>query len=549
MGIRLNDQQKQFVDSDSKYICCVAGAGSGKTASLIQRVGRLIKDNRCKGSNILVLTFTNAAAFEMKDRFGKQFKEFVADSPEFRTFHAFCFSLLCKDMWIRNKLGYTGVPEIITPEKLKALETKCKLMTSCKLTDKELHNPDNLDPNKKFMYEVFNKCLRKEARKQNVITFDMLCNDVCRLFESDDPVVQKYKDQYKYIIIDEFQDTDTNQWRFVKSFKDSNIAVVGDCLQTLYRFRGCTPEILMGLTVDPQWETIKLFENYRSTNQIVDYANNMSKFADDSYRIEMHGQRAGCEVVTDWIISDNRYQPVDSELLDRILLDISGLEGSVAILCRTNREVTCIVESLKENEIDVSTGKTNEEAAQLFTAARDNEYLINWLTSYFNAELYANWIRTVKINNCEDDLGLQIKLFKEFVKKAPQVAAYLARIYKIRQIVKSGLQPENQISNIINDNAKQLLTVLKLRDKSISRHDFESMTDVVKYVDELIAKNSESDIYVGTIHSSKGLEYDNVILVNVDGYTFNLKDEDNKYCFYVGITRARNKLKVYMVDR
>lgn len=201
MEIRLNDQQKQFVNSDSKYICCVAGAGSGKTASLIQRVGRLIKDNRCKGSNILVLTFTNAAAFEMKDRFGKQFKEFVADSPEFRTFHAFCFSLLCKDMWIRNKLGYTSVPEIITPEKLKALETRCKLMTSCKLTDKELQNPDNLDLNKKFMYEVFSKCLRKETRKQNVITFDMLCNDVCGFFESDDPVVQKYKDQYKYILV------------------------------------------------------------------------------------------------------------------------------------------------------------------------------------------------------------------------------------------------------------------------------------------------------------------------------------------------------------
>ena len=91
--------------------------------------------------------------------------------------------------------------------------------------------------------------------------------------------------------------------------------------------------------------------------------------------------------------------------------------------------------------------------------------------------------------------------------------------------------------------------MLKLRDRSRSKYEFESMADVVKYVDELIAEASESDIYVGTIHSSKGLEYDNVILVNVDGYTFNLKDEDNKYCFYVGITRARNKLKVYRVDR
>lgn len=549
MEIKLNDQQKQFVNSDSKYICCVAGAGSGKTASLIQRVGRLIKDNKCRGNNILVLTFTNAAAFEMKDRFGKQFKEFVIDSPEFRTFHAFCYSLICKDMWIRNKLGYTNVPEIITPEKLKALETKCKMMTSCKLTDKALRYPKSLDPNKKFMYEVFTKCLKKEARKQNVITFDMLCDDVCGLFESDDPIVHKYKSQYKYIMIDEFQDTDMKQWRFAKSFKDSNIAVVGDCLQTLYRFRGCTPEILMGLTTDPEWETIKLFENYRSTNQIVEYANKMSKFANDSYRIEMHAQRGGFEVITDWIVSDNRYQPVDSELLDRILLDLNSLNGSTAILCRTNREVNCIVGFLKENEIDVSTGKTNEEAAQLFNAARDNEYLINRLTSYFNAELYANWIRTVKINNCEDDLMLQIKLFKEFVKQAPQVASYLTRIYKIRQVVRSALQSENQRSDVINDQAKQLLSILKIRDKSESKYDFESMTDVVKYVDELIAKASESDIYVGTIHSSKGLEYDNVILVNVDGYTFNLKDEDNKYCFYVGITRARNRLKVYIVER
>lgn len=548
MEIKLNDQQKKFVNSDSKYICCVAGAGSGKTASLIQRVGRLIKDKKCRGSNILVLTFTNAAAFEMKDRFGKQFKEFFADSPEFRTFHAFCYSLLCKDIWIRNRLGYTNVPEIVTPEKLKALETKFKMITSCKLTDKELHDPKSLDPNKKFMYEVFIKCLKKEARKQNVITFDMLCDDVCGLFESDDPIVQKYKNQYRYILIDEFQDTDTKQWRFAKSFKDSNIAVVGDCLQTLYRFRGCTPEILMGLTNDPEWETIKLFENYRSTNQIVDYANNMSKFADDSYRIEMHAQHGGPEVITDYIVSDNKYQPVDIELLDRILLDVNSLNGSTAILCRTNREVNCIINFLKENEIDVSTGKANEQAAQLFNAARDNEYLINWLTSYFNAELYSNWIRTVKINNCEDDLMMQIKLFKEFVKQSPQVALHLTKIYKIRQIVRSALQSNNHKSDFINDQAKQLLRILKIRDNSSSKYDFESIKDVVKYVDELISKATESDNYVGTIHSSKGLEYDNVILVNVDGYTFNLKDEDNKYCFYVGITRARNRLKVYMVD-
>ena len=125
----LNKEQLQAVNSNSDRILCLAGAGAGKTKSFIDRISRLVDDGVAP-SSILALTFTNAAAAEMRSRY--EDKNIGKGVPEFRTFHSFCYSVLCKDPAVRSALGYDGVPGIATDEQEKAIEDKAKIQ--CKIT-------------------------------------------------------------------------------------------------------------------------------------------------------------------------------------------------------------------------------------------------------------------------------------------------------------------------------------------------------------------------------------------------------------------------------
>ena len=541
MSLDLNEQQKKAVYCDDKRICVVAGAGSGKTATLIQRIGRLIQEDKCRGDNILALTFTNAAAFEMKERFQKAFGTLNKGVPFFGTFHAFCYSLIAHDIRVRDAVGYTKVPMIVTENKMKMIEKEVATRLGINLTEEKLTTGKNLSPKEEYDYAIFKKALRHTMREKNVITFNMLCYDVCALFENDYPIVQQYRKKYTYILTDEFQDTDPKQWDFIKSFKDSDIMVVGDALQTLYSFRGASPEIIMGLAEDPQWTTIKLYDNYRSTEQIVKYANKMSKYAKESYRIVMTAHKTGDPVIEDRFSAPGWGKTCDDDMLDQLLIDVKKADGECAILCRTNKEVKAITEFLQENEIEVSTTKPNEEAIQVIKSSRDNAHLIEWLSSFLDAETYGNWIRTVTMNDAKDNIDLQMSLFKSFTDRNIVISSKLKTIYGVRSILKSK-------SSDIHTKQIKLKRLLKI--KKVPLNDsLEDERAVVEYLLTELEKTAEADIYVGTIHSAKGLEYDSVILVGVNGWSFKIDNDDNRNCLYVGITRAKNHLKVYFTMR
>lgn len=255
----LNDQQKSAVLSDNPRILCLAGAGTGKTHSMLSRIFRLIEDG-ADPTSILALTFTNAAAFEMRQRYLKQ--STISECPEFRTFHSFCYSIISKDAKIRNAIGYTTVPEVITEAEMKNLQTTLRISLNIKLSEKKLFGGHDLKtPQEKAEYALFQKALKKEIRKQSVITFDILCYDVCKLFETDDPLTHPYKDKYEYIFVDEFQDTDPKQFRFVSSFKDSKFFIVGDAQQ-------CQPAGTQVMLAD---KTLKNIEDVQIGDRVVTY--------------------------------------------------------------------------------------------------------------------------------------------------------------------------------------------------------------------------------------------------------------------------------------
>lgn len=525
-----NSEQESAIECKDSKILCLAGAGTGKTASMIHRIIRIVNDGG-EPSSILCLTFTNAAAFEMKERY----KNLMNDNaiPEFRTFHSFCYHLLSIDVNVRRKLGYSDIPSIASDGDIKLMKSKSRLACGTKISDSKLMSNKSLSISESFERDVFWKYYNKLLRRSGLITFDILCYDVCKLFVDDDSCIRRYKSKYKYIFVDEFQDTDPKQYEFVSSFKDSDMFVVGDALQNIYSFRGSDSSIIKGLSVDENWTTIKLFQNYRSTKDICDFANSASKYADNSYRIEIQSKRNGEDVTVKYMSEPTYECPVDCDSFKYIVDKINECQGTSAVLCRTNSEVDFIVDKLKEKGLNCKTSNKNSDNIHILKSVLDNDYMINWLSTFLNAEEYANFTRLSCIFQDEKSTtDIFLNNFGNVFKVKPKLESILS----IRKILRSDRLKVQKCADILSTLDMPLNIDINI-DVNTAK---EFITNLIEYTSDML----QSYLYVGTIHSSKGLEYDNVILVNVDTKLFKLSNEENLNLYYVGITRARNKLYI-----
>lgn len=514
--IQLNPGQYKAVHCKDPKILCLAGAGTGKTFALLHRINRLI-DEGSSPDSILVLTFTNAAAKNMRDRFEG------SKIPTFQTFHAFCYSLLAANHTLRKKLGYTELPKILSDAEYKLVINRAKLDSGVKLTTKQLSGQNLLSEKDKFAHQLFIKFLRRRMMKENLITFDTLCYDVCNLFVQDDPVIADYKRQYRYVMCDEFQDTDKRQWDFIQSFKDSELFVVGDALQNLYTFRGSDSSIIKGLSTDPAWTTIKLTENYRSTQQICDFANNMSHYADDNYRIEITSPREGPAVITG-----------DSADVDMYISQYLTTKQLTAVLARTNKEVSNIRSKYSQYFENYEKYLRLCYAVDVYKSCENPEFAVTFLANFLPANEYTEFLR--QYSACPTMTMSQfLALFTN-----PNIEKFSQEIINM-QIALDGVSSYPMELMVLSE-----FYGLNYDDMFDVNIDINTADDVMHALSTLALKYKDSTdlLYVGTIHSSKGLEYDNVILYNVDSPSFLLNSEDNLNLYYVGITRAKNNLCV-----
>ena len=534
----LNAQQQSAVDCNDKNILCLAGAGTGKTYTMIQRISKIVNSG-VSGNSILVLTFTNAAAAEMKSRYKSLgIKGFC---PEFRTFHSFCYHLIASDKSVRTKLGYRSVPSIIDQYKFKQIKTATRLSYNIKLSEKQLSDRSKLNMAQSYEAALYDKALNKSLKSQNLTTFDLICYEVCKLFVDKDQCISKYLERYKYIFVDEFQDTDPKQYDFITSFKDANLFVVGDALQAIYSFRGADSTIIQKLSNDDKWTTIKLYQNYRSTSNICNYANSNSVYADNSYRIAIQSDKLGVDVVEfDEHISNSFDAIIDvKSFKDNILSRFKKLEGSIAILSRTNKEAQALICELKDNGIQTNQSDGNDLTLNILKSCLDDTYQIDWLSSTLDVDKYAEYIKLMSLsddNSVENSRHIILQL-----SKYPNKLKYIFKdIDDIKLVLNSESESTNKITSIVN--------ILNLdKDIIVSLQD-NSPESIINYIINALESQEPSELYVGTIHSSKGLEYDNVFLVGVDSKWFKLGNEDNNNLFYVGITRAKNNLFVGVND-
>lgn len=534
----LNAEQLAAVNCTDKKILCLAGAGTGKTYTMIERISRLVQDG-VNPSSILVLTFTNAAAFEMKSRY--QSKSDSKRIPEFRTFHSFCYHVLATNSDVRSSLGYTSIPTIADENVSKRIKREAQTIAGIKSSIESLDKKEVKSKAEQLDYELMKKASSKLMKQRNTITFDDLCSRICNLFTDDSEYIQFYKNKYTYIFVDEFQDTDPVQYNFVKSFVDSFIFVVGDALQSLYAFRGADSSIIKGLSIDPEWTTIKLFKNYRSSKTICDFANNNSKYADDNFRVAIEsGKGEEGEPVDYREYSDSAfYGDISKESKEYCIEDVLTRPGSTAILFRTNREVNTFQSYCDSKNITYRSGKKTADVENVLLSIGDNDYLLNWLSTYLNSESYADFLRVSTLRT--DDNPYTVSEFLKDYGRLPAISERMEVVRALRHICKDG-------TRAVVDRCKDILKVIGCKTESLDESKCATMKEGVDYVLDVYNGTTEdpgSDIYVGTVHSVKGLEFDNVYIFGVDGSTFKLNNEENKNIYYVAITRAKKHLVVF----
>ena len=524
----LDKFQEQVVTSTENKILCLAGAGAGKTRTMIDRINHLIAEG-VEPFSILALTFTHAAATEMRERYEVANPGKVI--PEFRTFHSFCYSLICKDIAVRTALGYSSIPDIASTEQEKEITERARLQCKITIPIEKLKTRIGLTRKEQWQVELYDKSVARFMKQENIITFDMLNSEVSKLFVADDISTHRYKTQYKYVLTDEVQDSDPDQAAFLLSFTNSNLYATGDALQNIYAFRNCTNEFVKQLSKSSEWTKYRLQMNYRSTTQICNYANAFSAtYADDDYRIEMIGQRDGEEVVDKETPEPEEYTAINLDSVDDMLNDLKPLSGTSAILCRTNKEVD-MVSTYLTGKCITHTTKHGTKIPRLIECALSDSYMQSYLASHLTSAKYGEYIRLTT------DKAPNIKWFLDTYGDNSKIAADSKKILKLREI-----------STLLISNDDKLREIRKILKVNIPPTDQDLFgKSLLYYIQTAIDEIKSNELYVGTIHSVKGLEYDNVCVANVGSYNFRLGDEEMNNLFYVAITRAKNRLFVYRV--
>ena len=536
MNYRLNESQDLAVESESSKILCLAGAGTGKTRTLIERIVRLVRGG-IHPASILALTFTNAAAFEMRTRY----REYIKDglSPEFRTFHSYCYELLSTDVDIRKALGYITMPSIADDTQQKRIDKESELQSGIHIASTKLADRSKMSMKEKKDFDILNKFKKRIMVQENLITFDELCSSVCNLFIKHDPLVQPYIDKIKYLHVDEYQDTDNVQHEFVMSFEDSaKIFLVGDALQSLYGFRNANPSIIKSLSKNPKWNVIRLNKNYRSTKEICDFANEFSgSYADDSYRIPIESDKPGRPVEHRSYIYEPESQKY-KDIFKRISTECKCLTGTVAIIARTNLECASIRSELDENGVQYSTNHKDLDARYMLPSVTDSTYMMNWLATFLPAEKYSEYIKSYATQIAKGQTYTE-KMFMNQFGSNKDITDRADSVYRIRGILNSDKD--------IASKCKSILYVIGYPSLHVDTSEVSKVSDLLNQIILAVDNrpDQDSDVYVGTIHSVKGLEYDTVYVIGVNGHWFRLTSEENKNVYYVAVTRAKENLIIY----
>ncbi|MCR8633453.1 ATP-dependent helicase [Paenibacillus radicis (ex Xue et al. 2023)] len=568
----LNAEQAQAVMSESQRILMLAGAGTGKTRTLTHRLAHLNLNCRVSTSSIIAITFTRAAAKEMKERLipliGTEAKKLICC-----TFHALAVRILQE--W-GHRLGldkqFTIYSQEDREEVIKSIISSAVYHTTHgRMKDMKWNFKKNTQEQ-----AVWNE-YQWQLKRFNAVDLDFLILKVNELFTKHPDVAQYYRKVWKYVFVDEFQDTNNEQLQSIKLLDPTNLFGIGDDFQTIYTFNGARVENILEFPLEfPGTEIIKLETNYRSTRQIIEAANNLIRYNVNQTRKNLFSDRDGDPV------KFSTYQDADAEanaIVKAIADKPAGKHYSdFAVLARTNAQIDHVYRSLKSAGIPCVIISGSDDPLK----QQDVKSLLSYLDWIFNPKDETNFKRIIHFPErtftdiqlqqaeqiaIDESIPLWKAMIRSFENKVFQFASNLNQLAEgvrdtyfasdafvrlVQQLKLKEFYAERSLANRIADIERVITYILYWTERQQKAGEDHSPTAFLKWVkirdiQEKLMEDRDA-VKLMTIHGSKGLEFPEVFLIGMNEGTFpnrNTKNmEEERRLGFVAVTRAKFKLNV-----
>ena len=602
----LNDKQREAVLQTEGPVLILAGAGSGKTRVLTHRIAYLIEEKKVNPWNILAITFTNKAAGEMRERVDR-LVGFGSDSIWVSTFHSTCVRILRRHI---DRLGYSTNFAIYDGDDQKTLmkdvcrrldvDTKVykerALLAAISSAKDELITPEQyaldagVDYSRQKIAAVYRE-YQRQLKGNNALDFDDLLMKTVELFQNCPEVLEYYQERFRYIMVDEYQDTNTAQFKLVSllAAKYRNLCVVGDDDQSIYRFRGANiGNILNFEEFFPEAHTVKLEQNYRSTQNILNAANSVISNnkgrkekrlwteKEEGEKIRLRQFMTGYEEA-EFVAGDiegrvrrGECQYKDCAILYRTnaqsrLFEEKLLMGNVpykiigGINFYARKEIKDLLAYLKtvDNAVDdlavrriINVPKRGIGAT---TLTRVQEYASEKEISFYDALRQAENVPA---------LGRSVPKLKSFVTFIQSLRT-MAEEISVRELLETILDETGYVKELEAEgteeaearieNIDELISKVASYEESEEHPTLSGFLEEVALVADIDSLDENSDhVVLMTLHSAKGLEFPNVYLAGMEDGIFpsymtvtsddpTELEEERRLC-YVGITRAMDHL-------
>ena len=604
----LNDKQKQAVMQTQGPVLILAGAGSGKTRVLTHRVAYLIDKEGVNPYNILAITFTNKAAGEMRERVDR-IVGFGSEQIWVSTFHSTCVRILRRYI---DRIGFdnhftiydTDDQKGIMKEVCKKLQIDTKtlkertILSAISSAKDELIDPARYEMQNGFDYNGSRiakayKEYQAVLHKNNALDFDDLIMKTVELFRADEQVLNNYQERFRYIMVDEYQDTNTAQFELIRLLADKyrNLCVVGDDDQSIYKFRGANIRNILDFEkVYPEACVINLEQNYRSTQIVLDAANAVIKnnrgrkdkalWTDkkEGNRIHLRQFETAYEEA-EYIASDvaKKARKGDVEygecavlyrtnaqarlleerfIMEGVPYDVIG--GTNFYARREIKDILAYLKTIDNGRDDVAVKRIiniPRRGIGTTTIVRVQEYADERQISFYDALIEADRIMTI---------GRSASKLRPFV---TMIQAFRSKqeFFSLSELVKDILETTGYVKELEESNEEDAADRIENIDELISKvvayeeaHDEPSLSEFLEEV-ALVADidqvgQDDNRVLLMTLHSAKGLEFPHVYLAGLEdgifpGYMAIMSDdpmeiEEERRLAYVGITRAKDDLTV-----
>lgn len=592
MTMKENQSQLKAIQHNKGPMLVLAGPGSGKTLVITKRTQNLIEEYGVNPRNILVITFTKAAANEMRERFSRLTKGSYT-SVSFGTFHAIFFTIL-KYAYnfngsniLKDDQKYQYFREIIEQLKIEVDDEKdfiLNLMSEVSLVKGERMDLDHYY-SINCSEEVFKKVYRlydNRLRSSNLIDFDDMLSLCYELLIERKDILALWQKRFQYILIDEFQDINKVQYDIIKmlALPENNLFIVGDDDQSIYRFRGAKPEIMLNFSKNyPECSTVLLDTNYRSTSNVVRSAsnvikNNKHRFPKKIYAMKKSGTDVSIETFPG-IKEEN--ESVVSHLLNYQKVGVPF--SDMAVLFRTNTQPRALLEKIMEYNIPFYMKDMIPNIYEHWISKNIFTY-INLAMGHRERGLFLEIINRPKRYVRRECFSEPIVDFLDLRKYYGDKDWMLDRIDKLEydlkfmesmspfaaiNYIRKGIGYDDYLKEYASERKiglEELLDTLnELQESSRNYKTYEEWFLHIKEYKEELKKQERKEkeenkdcITMATMHSSKGLEYQVVFIIDANEgimpHHKSILDEDieeERRLFYVAMTRAKEYLHIYNV--